>query len=56
MNLDLEKLKPNKIKFENRHTDDTHIRGKKYIELVEHLYKYGYKMIEETHEDTTMSL
>jgi len=56
MDLDLEKLKPNKIKFENRHMDDTHMRGKRYIELVEYLCKYGYKMIEETNEDTTMSL
>jgi FkbM family methyltransferase len=56
MDLDLNLIKPNKIKFENRHMDDTHTRGKKYIELVEHLCKYGYKLIEETNENTTMSL
>jgi FkbM family methyltransferase len=56
MDLDLNIIKPNKIRFENRHMDDTHTRGKKYIELVEHLCKYGYKLIEETNEDTTMSL
>jgi FkbM family methyltransferase len=56
MDLDLGNLRPTKIRFENRHMDDTHTRGKKYIELVEHLCKYGYKLIEETNEDTTMSL
>jgi FkbM family methyltransferase len=56
MDLDLQKLKPRKITFENKHMENTHIRGKKYIELVEHLCKYGYKIIQETSEDTTMSL
>jgi len=56
MDLNLNLIKPNKITFENKHMDNTHIRGKKYVELVEHLCKYGYKMIQETHEDTTMSL
>jgi FkbM family methyltransferase len=56
MDLDLTIVKPKKIKFENRHTDGTCIRGQKYNQLMKHLYAHGYTLVEETYEDTTVCL
>jgi FkbM family methyltransferase len=56
MDLDLTKIKPNKIQFENRHMDGSFLKGEKYIKLINHLQLNGYKIIEETLEDTIMSL
>jgi len=56
MDLDLTKIKPNKIRFESKHIDGTFLKGMKYIKLINHLQLNGYKIIEETFEDTIMSL
>jgi FkbM family methyltransferase len=56
MDFNLDNIKPNKICFENKHTDGTFIRGKNYIELINKLYKYGYKLIHEDSEDTIVTL
>ena len=56
MNFNLDIIKPNKICFENAHTDGTLTRGNNYIELINKLTKYGYKIIEENTQDTIVSL
>jgi len=56
MDLDLTKIKPNKIRFESIHMDGSFLKGMKYIKLINHLLLNGYKTIEETLEDTVVSL
>lgn len=56
MDLDLDIIKPNKICFENTHTDGSLTRGNNYIKLLQKLFKYGYKIIQEDNEDTIVSL
>ena len=48
------KIKPNKIIFENAHTDGTRRRGIKYQNFIQKMEKYGYSIIKETHMDTTL--
>ena len=56
MDLDLNKLKPKNIRFENSHTDGTHKKGQNYMNLINHLFNHGYKLVEETHQDTLVCL
>jgi hypothetical protein len=56
MNLDLSVIKPTKIRFENKHMDGVLVRGTRYMELLEHLYKHGYKKTYEDSQDTIVSL
>jgi hypothetical protein len=56
MNIDFSIIKPYSIKFENKHMSGVFTRGQKYLDILNHLYKYGYKLIGEDDENTVVSL
>lgn len=56
MNIDFSIIKPHTIKFENKHMSAVFTRGQKYLDVLDKLYKYGYKLIDEDDEDTVVSL
>ena len=56
INLDLNMLKPTTIRFENKHMDGLFTKAGKYLLLMDHFSKHGYKMVYENNEDTVISL
>jgi hypothetical protein len=56
MDLDLSILKPKKIRFENKHMDGVHVRGEKYVKLINHFELRGYTKTDENDEDTVLTL
>jgi len=60
MELDLSKVKPNNIIFENKHMDGTNsyllTDRPKYNYLLNYLYRNSYKLVEENSEDTYVTL
>jgi len=56
MDLDLNILKPTTIRFEHKHMDGVFTRAGKYLLLMDHFMKHGYKMVYENFEDTVISL
>jgi FkbM family methyltransferase len=56
MDLDLNILKPITIRFEHKHMDGVFTRAGKYLILIDHFFKHGYKMVYENFEDIVISL
>ncbi len=56
INLDLNKLKPKNIIFENKHMDGVSTKGDKYNKLLNYFKENGYKVISENSEDTHVAL
>jgi FkbM family methyltransferase len=56
MSIDFNLIKPNMITFENCYVDDDNTSKTKYNKLLEHLTGFGYKIIKEDNEDTTVAL
>ena len=56
MDLDLSKIKPKKIRFENKHMDGIFVKGIKYFLLMSHFNNHGYTVVSEDGEDTVIRL
>jgi FkbM family methyltransferase len=56
MDLDLTKVKPVHIIFENKHMDDTLVRGARYAHLLHHFKENGYVVQYENSEDTCLTI
>jgi FkbM family methyltransferase len=56
MSIDFSTFKPFYIVFENMHLTSYHNRGENYNTLLEHLYKFGYKILDENESDTLVGL
>ena len=56
IDIDFNILKPNTITFENQYIDGIAGKGVKYYDLLKTLKSFGYRVVEEDDEDTTVSL
>ncbi|TWU00890.1 FkbM family methyltransferase [Stieleria varia] len=54
MSMDLKHLRPQRIHFENKHTDGPHQRGEKYRQLIAHLLEQGYHIESEDDKNTVV--
>ncbi len=56
MSIDFSTFKPFYIVFENMHLTSYHNRGENYDILLEHLYNFGYKILDENESDTLVGI
>jgi FkbM family methyltransferase len=49
-------IKPKQIMFEHKHMDGVFKTGEKYNELINLLYNYSYKIVQQNDEDTLLNL